>query len=119
MRFLSSREPRERRIAGLVLRVSAVLVFSFSSAAFGCAQETPSPGSPQEAQQNPAGEAPDDPLTTMFPHAEWDRLWLSGQANFISEWHPAFHSPYQGKNSLPPEAQDASSRVLTFSPVGD
>ena len=50
----------------------------------------------------------------MFPRAEWDRLWISGQANFISQWHPAFHSPYQGKNSLTPEAQDATSRVLTL-----
>jgi high affinity Mn2+ porin len=56
----------------------------------------------------------DDPLTTMFPHPEWDRLWLSGQANFISQYHPAFTSPYQGKNSLSPEAQDATSRVLTL-----
>jgi hypothetical protein len=58
--------------------------------------------------------APDDRAVIMFPHAEWDRLWISGQANFISQWHPAFHSPYQGKNSLTPEAQDASSRVLTL-----
>ena len=58
--------------------------------------------------------AADDPLTTMFPHAEWDRLWLSGQANFISQYHPTFHSPYQGPNSLSPEAQDATSRVLTL-----
>ena len=50
----------------------------------------------------------------MFEHPDWDRLWLSGQANFISQWHPGFHSPYQGKNSLTPEAQDASSRVLTL-----
>jgi carbohydrate-selective porin OprB len=50
----------------------------------------------------------------MFPHPESDRIWLSGQANFISQWHPAFHSPYQGRNSLSPEAQDASSRVLTL-----
>ena len=55
----------------------------------------------------------DDP-PIMFPHPEWDRLWVSGQANFISQWHPAFHSPYQGKNSLTPEAQDASSRLLTL-----
>src|SRR5450432_305388 len=53
-------------------------------------------------------------LTTMVPHAEWDRLWLSGQANFISQYHPSFTSPYQAKNSLTPEAQDATSRVLTF-----
>ena len=65
------------------------------------------------APDNP-GPAPDDPSLVMFPHAEWDRLWLSGQANFISQWHPAFHSPYQGKNSLTPGAQDASSRVLTL-----
>lgn len=50
----------------------------------------------------------------MFPHTEADRLWLSGQANWISQWHPAFHSPYRGVNSLSPEAQDATSRVLTL-----
>ena len=50
----------------------------------------------------------------MFPHSEMDRLWLSGQVNIISQWHPAFRSPYQGPNSLTPEAQDASSRVLTL-----
>jgi high affinity Mn2+ porin len=55
-----------------------------------------------------------DPATTMFPHPESDRIWISGQANFISQWHPAFHSPYQGPNSLSPEAQDATSRVLTL-----
>ena len=50
----------------------------------------------------------------MFPHPESDRWWISGQANFISQWHPAFHSPYEGTNSLSPQAQDASSRVLTL-----
>src|SRR6266478_2390500 len=68
---------------------------------------------PEVTTDTPA-PAPEDPPVTMFPHGEWDRLWLSGQANFISQWHPAFHSPYQGKNSLSSEAQDASSRVLTL-----
>jgi carbohydrate-selective porin OprB len=63
----------------------------------------------------PADSAPEaDPAPVMFPHPESDRIWLSGQANFISQWHPEFHSPYQGRNSLSPEAQDASSRVLTL-----
>lgn len=66
------------------------------------------------ASREDASQATEDPEVTMFEHAEWDRLWLSGQANFISQWHPEFHSPYQGKNSLTPEAQDASSRVLTL-----
>src|SRR5215470_13157683 len=70
---------------------------------------------PSQTAETPAETASsDDPALIMFPHAEWDRLWLSGQANFISQWHPAFHSPYQAKNSLTPEAQDASSRVLTL-----
>ena len=58
----------------------------------------------------------DDPesVPAMFPHAESDRWWLSGQANIISQWHPAFHSPYSGKNSLSAQAQDATSRVLTL-----
>src|ERR1700720_3344554 len=72
----------------------------------GTALQTPE----VSADAPPSGDSPQ----IMFPHAEWDRLWLSGQANFISQWHPAFHSPYQGKNSLTPEAQDASSRVLTL-----
>jgi len=67
--------------------------------------------------QDPSGsptEAQADPIPVMLPHPESDRIWLSGQANFISQWHPAFSSPYQGPNSLAPEAQDASSRVLTL-----
>ncbi len=55
-----------------------------------------------------------DPIPVMFPHPETDRLWISGQANIISQWHPAFRSPYQGRNSLSPQAQDASSRVLSL-----
>jgi hypothetical protein len=65
-----------------------------------------------------AQEAPDDPeadpALVMFPHPETARLWISGQANFIAQWHPAFHSPYQGPNSLSPAAQEATSRVLTL-----
>ena len=71
----------------------------------------------QEVPESPVPANPDseaDPIPAMFPHPESDRWWISGQANFISQWHPAFHSPYQGRNSLSPEAQDASSRVLTL-----
>jgi high affinity Mn2+ porin len=68
---------------------------------------------PDEANGSAESSDPDSP-PTMFPHPETDRLWISGQANFISQWHPAFHSPYSAKNSLSAEAQDASSRVLTL-----
>src|SRR6266849_4096590 len=78
-----------------------------------CAQTNPPSQNPNDL---PAAstEAEADPIPVMFPHPETDRLWISGQANFISQWHPAFHSPYQGPNSLSPEAQDATSRVLTL-----
>ena len=84
-----------------------------------CAQEQnpPSAQVDNQAKDDPSGEpqpTPADSIPVMLPHAEWDRLWISGQANFISQWHPAFPSPYQGPNSLTPEAQDASSRVLTL-----
>lgn len=73
----------------------------------------PSPG--QSGPQPPEKRDADaDPQVTVFPHSESSRFWVSGQANFISQWHPAFRSPYQGPNSLTPGAQDATSRVLTL-----
>jgi high affinity Mn2+ porin len=84
---------------------------------------TPSSSRAQDAPEDqapaqPAPSATQDPETqdpvTLFPHVESDRFWLSGQANIITQWHPVFRSPYQGPNSLSPEAQDASSRVLTL-----
>jgi high affinity Mn2+ porin len=89
-------------------------VFWAFSASQVRAQDNPSGTSPVEIEETSANALPEDTATTMFPHADWDRLWLSGQANFISQWHPAFHSPYQGPNSLSPKAQDATSRVLTL-----
>jgi hypothetical protein len=68
---------------------------------------------PNSSSGDVATPAPNEPVT-LFPHLQTDRIWLSGQANIISQWHPAFPSPYQGPNSLSPEAQDASSRVLTL-----
>ena len=69
---------------------------------------------PQPGEEQAAPGDDDNGTPAMFPHFKGDRIWLSGQANFISQWHPAFHSPYSGKNSLSPEAQDATSRVLTL-----
>jgi high affinity Mn2+ porin len=70
-------------------------------------QEAPSP---PDAETGPATDA----IPVMFPHPASDRIWISGQANIISQWHPSFTSPYAGMNSLSAQAQDASSRVLTL-----
>jgi high affinity Mn2+ porin len=55
-----------------------------------------------------------DPPATVPASSDGDRFWLSGQANFITQGHPTFRSPYSGDNSLPPAAQTVTSRVLTL-----
>src|SRR6266849_3277440 len=94
-----------------VLTLCAMLGASSLVASGVRAQDSP----PAESPRSNEGSTPAaDPVPTMFLHPETDRWWISGQANFISQWHPAFHSPYQGPRSLPPQAQDATSRVLTL-----
>lgn len=89
----------------------AAAILGFSGASLIVAQEAAAPQSPA-APDDPPAETESTP--TMFPHPETDRLWLSGQANFISQYHPGFHAPYSGINSLSPQGQDATSRVLTL-----
>jgi hypothetical protein len=50
----------------------------------------------------------------MFPHLSDTRFWLSGQANFIFQTHPPFDASYSGSNSLSPDYEKATSRVLTL-----
>jgi len=52
--------------------------------------------------------------TTMFPHPDDSRWWLSGQVNLIWQSHGRFTSPYQGNNSLRPEPEQALSRLWTI-----
>jgi high affinity Mn2+ porin len=113
---------RDRRSGFARILAAACLLATFT-AGITVAQQVPdgdstaTNGKQSTAQEAAGQEAPDadaEPLTTMIRHADWDRWWVSGQANFISQYHPSFNSPYQGKNSLTPEAQDATSRVLTL-----
>jgi high affinity Mn2+ porin len=50
----------------------------------------------------------------MFPRLRGTRFWLSGQMNFIFQTHPPFHAVYSGKNSLDPNYEKATSRVMTL-----
>jgi high affinity Mn2+ porin len=102
-----------RRIVTQLSQLSVTCLIIFALAVPAAAQQDPVP-SQQDSQPNAEPAPSSDSLPVMFPHPEMDRLWLSGQVNIISQWHPAFHSPYQGPNSLTPQAQDASSRVLTL-----
>jgi hypothetical protein len=47
--------------------------------------------------------------------ADWaSRIWLSGQANFITQGDASFNSPYAGPNSLPGIGHAVTSRVITL-----
>jgi high affinity Mn2+ porin len=66
------------------------------------------------AQTSDTESAPDDPVESMVPHLKDTRFWLSGQMNFIFQTHPPFRALYSGKNSLDPNYEKATSRVLTL-----
>jgi len=91
----------------------AATAFSLLGMSMFAAQEAPAPQE-QNPPSAPDQDADSEALPTMIPHPETDRLWISGQVNFISQYHPEFHSPYSGPNSLSAQAQDATSRVLTL-----
>jgi high affinity Mn2+ porin len=93
-------------------RGASLAALWLAMAAFAGAQDTP----PREQQATPeeGASGADDAVPTMLPHFETDRLWLSGQANIVTQWHARFHSPYEGPRSLSAAGQDASSRVLTL-----
>jgi high affinity Mn2+ porin len=48
------------------------------------------------------------------PASFLDRLWVSGQANFITQAHPSFFARYTGPNSLRPQFERRTSRVFTL-----
>ena len=51
---------------------------------------------------------------SMLPRLANTRFWLSGQANFIFQTNPPFDAKYSGKNSLDPDYEKATSRLLTL-----
>jgi hypothetical protein len=78
------------------------------------------PDAPPPNGDAPAASAGDPPADagpgpeSMLPHFKDTRFWLSGQMNFIFQTHPPFPADYSGKNSLKPDYEKATSRVLTL-----
>jgi high affinity Mn2+ porin len=65
----------------------------------------------READQSDDQENP----AVVLHHLIADRIWISGQANFIFQAHNPFHSPYAGTNSFQSRVETtALSRVLTL-----
>src|SRR5262249_20445809 len=61
----------------------------------------------------PTAKAADE-VTAIFNHPEDSRFWLSGQINFVLQWHPQFRARYSGENSLRAPGENATSRVLSL-----
>src|SRR2546426_5256244 len=55
-----------------------------------------------------------DDKPTIFDHSDDSRVFVAGQMNFIHQQHPPFPAKYTGENSLRPEREKATSRVLTL-----
>ena len=66
-----------------------------------------------QSTASPDDSAGGDSLT-LFPHSNTSRYWISGQANIILQWHPAFPAAYSGKNSLPAHAENDTSKLYTL-----
>jgi high affinity Mn2+ porin len=69
---------------------------------------------PSEADSPSETDPPTPGAEAMFPHFKDSRFWLSGQANFIFQTHPPFHAAYSGRNSLNPNYEKATSRLMTL-----
>jgi len=71
-------------------------------------------GHPSVARSQEAPPAPETPvITTILPHDDDRRWWLSGQANLIGQGHGDFDSPYEGEHSLRAIDERALSRLWT------
>ncbi|HEV2114719.1 MAG TPA: carbohydrate porin [Terriglobales bacterium] len=77
-------------------------------------QDSGTSAAPASAAPEASADGPDDPMPAMFPHLSDTRYWLSGQMNFIFQTHPPFPAPYSGRNSLDPNYEKATSRLLTL-----
>jgi len=80
--------------------------------------DTPEKGEQQDRAEksgSPSGDSPtDSEPVTLFPHSESSKYWISGQANIILQWHPAFPAKYSGVNSLRSRAENDTSKVYTL-----
>src|ERR1700675_879481 len=75
--------------------------------------DTP-PASADDAASTPDNATAAADPESMLPHLKDTRFWLSGQINFIFQTHPDFHADYSGPNSLSPDYEKATSRVMTL-----
>jgi high affinity Mn2+ porin len=68
-----------------------------------------------QVKQSIEDQSDDQESPAIFQkHLIDDRVWISGQSNFIYQAHTPFHSPYSGPNSFRGYGQAVVSRTLTL-----
>ena len=111
-------KPSIRRLVELAFALCCTIAFACTLPAVAQQPDAPSAtnsvAAPQADALNPPDPPADDATETMFPHFKNSRFWLSGQANFIFQTHPPFRASYSGPNSLNPNYEKATSRVMTL-----
>lgn len=97
----------------ITLRLALAAIAFAAGALIVRAQDAPAAPAGQTSPADAADFSSDSP-TTLFPHSQTSRFWISGQANIILQWHPAFHAAYSGPNSFRAFGENATSKVYTL-----
>jgi high affinity Mn2+ porin len=102
-------------LGGLLLSLAASPVVRGQDSGKNQSQtgQAPAPVPDANASSGTDEAAPDDNVT-LLPHSNTEGYWISGQANVIFQWHPAFPAKYSGTNSFPSDAQSATTHVVTL-----
>lgn len=98
------------RYPTVTLRLFLAVVLAAAAFQHAYAQSQPTATS----QSSDSSSDSEGTSTTVFPHSDSSRFWISGQANIILQWHPSFPSEFNGPNSLSASAQSATSHVFTL-----
>jgi len=69
---------------------------------------------PTEAEVQAIKDPGESDKVTLLPHSDDTGYWISAQANVVFQWHPSFPAKYTGTNSMTPEAQSATTHVVTL-----
>jgi hypothetical protein len=101
-------------VSFLKIIVAIIVSLTYSLCSCVARAQSPLPAPAGQIQSNAAVTETDSTSLTLFPHSDTSRFWISGQANIIFQWHPAFPAAYSGPNSLHSNAEDATSKVYTL-----
>jgi high affinity Mn2+ porin len=108
--------PSREWLTVAVCSLAFLWISAFWTTAAARAQQPDQETAPSADGSNASQGGDPDPetATTMFPHSNSSRWWISAQANIILQWHSAFPANYSGPNSLSAHGENAASHLFTL-----